>query len=153
MSASLTVAEGASAAFSVVATGTAPLSYQWRRNGVDISGATATSFNTGPTVAADTGARFSVLISNSAGQAASAEAILTVTPAGPQPPPAAVAPAITVHPSGVTVSDGQAATFTVVATGTAPLAYQWRLNGVAISGANGVSFSPGPAGVCESGSG
>jgi len=79
------VAEGQPATFSVTATGTAPLSYQWQRDGTNIAGANASSYTTPPTVAADTGARFRCVVSNSSGNATSNEATLTVTT--PQPPP------------------------------------------------------------------
>ncbi len=50
------------------------------------------------------------------------------------------APAITVQPQGQTVTAGANAMFDVTATGTAPLLYQWRFNGAAISGATNVNF-------------
>src|SRR2546421_9918059 len=49
--------------------------------------------------------------------------------------PNPVAPAITTQPASQMVSVGQTATFTVAATGTAPLRYQWQKNGTAIGGA------------------
>ncbi len=52
-----------------------------------------------------------------------------------------VAPAITTPPAGLTVTAGQSADFSVTATGTAPLAYQWRLAAVAISGATNATYS------------
>ena len=58
--ANLTVTAPDAANFSVVATGDAPLSYQWRRNGVDISGATSASYALNPTAVADSGAPFDV---------------------------------------------------------------------------------------------
>lgn len=76
-----TAAEGQTATFSVSATGTAPLAYQWRRDGVAIAGATAASYTTPALAAADNGVAFSVLVSNTAGSVASASAVLTVTPA------------------------------------------------------------------------
>ncbi|HVF28143.1 MAG TPA: PQQ-dependent sugar dehydrogenase, partial [Pyrinomonadaceae bacterium] len=84
--ASQTVAEGQPATFSVTATGTAPLSYQWQRDGNNIAGANASSYTTPPTIAADTGARFRCVVSNSSGSATSNEAVLTVT--ANQPPDA-----------------------------------------------------------------
>src|ERR1700761_189538 len=45
-----------------------------------------------------------------------------------------VSPSITTQPANQSVMAGQTATFTVVATGTAPLTYQWQKNSVAISG-------------------
>ena len=65
--ASRTVTAGQTATFSVVATGTAPLVYQWRKNGVNVSGATGASYTTSATTTADSGALFSVVVSNSAG--------------------------------------------------------------------------------------
>jgi hypothetical protein len=65
----------------VAATGTAPLAYQWRRNGTDIAGATASSYTTPATTLADNGAQFTVVVSNAAGAVTSSAATLTVTPA------------------------------------------------------------------------
>lgn len=59
----------------------------------------------------------------------------------PPPPPPPAAPAITVQPVGQTVSVGQTAVFTVQATGSGLLAYQWLRNGVAIAGATGSSYT------------
>jgi sugar lactone lactonase YvrE len=73
-----TVTVGKTATFSVKATGTAPLSYQWRKNGANITGATSASYTTPPTTAADNGSLFSVVVSNSAGSVTSNNAMLTV---------------------------------------------------------------------------
>jgi hypothetical protein len=77
---SISVAAGAVAAFSVVASGSAPLSYQWQRNGSDIAGANSSSYSTPPTSASDSGALFRVVVSNPAGSLTSIEATLTVSP-------------------------------------------------------------------------
>lgn len=66
------VAIGQPAAFSVAASGAAPLTYQWQRNGVDIPGAAGSSFTLPATTAADEGATFRVVVSNSAGTVTSA---------------------------------------------------------------------------------
>lgn len=71
---------GNSATFSVTATGPAPLSYQWRENGVDISGANASSYTVNPATLAQNGNVYSVTVSNCAGSVTSAGAVLTVTP-------------------------------------------------------------------------
>ncbi len=55
------------------------------------------------------------------------------------PPPAP--PEITTHPQGVTVAAGSATTFTVTTTGTAPLAYQWRKDGLNLPGARNDTLS------------
>ncbi len=76
--ASLTVNAGQTASFSVAASGTAPFTYQWYKNSAAISGATASSYTTPATVATDNGAKFHVVVSNSAGSATSTQATLTV---------------------------------------------------------------------------
>jgi len=61
-----------------VASGTAPLSYQWQKNGTNISGATGSSYATPATKTSDNGSTFAVVVSNSAGSVTSASATLTV---------------------------------------------------------------------------
>jgi Abnormal spindle-like microcephaly-assoc'd, ASPM-SPD-2-Hydin len=70
-----------SAVFSAAATGTAPMSYQWMRNGLAISGASGPTYTTPATSTADNGAAFSVVIGNAAGTVTSAAATLSVAPA------------------------------------------------------------------------
>jgi hypothetical protein len=132
--ASLTVTAGQTATFSVTAAGTAPFSYQWLKNSANISGAMAASYTTPATIVGDGGAKFDVLVSNSAGSVISAVATLTVN-AG------AVAPTITAQPANQSVTLGHTATFRVTATGTAPLGYQWQKNGGNISGATAASYT------------
>ncbi len=74
------VSDGERASFSVGASGSAPLTYQWRRNSADIAGATAASYVTPPVTLADSGAQFSVVVTNVAGSVTSAAAALTVAP-------------------------------------------------------------------------
>src|SRR6266704_3409015 len=76
--ASQTVTTGQTATFNVAATGSSPLSYQWRKNGTGILGATSSSYTTPATTSSDNGAQFSVVVSNTAGNATSAAATLTV---------------------------------------------------------------------------
>ncbi len=78
---SQSVIAGQTATFSVTATGTAPLSYQWRRNGAAVSGATSASYTTSATTSADNGAQFTVAVGNSAGSVISSAATLTVNAA------------------------------------------------------------------------
>jgi photosystem II stability/assembly factor-like uncharacterized protein len=82
--ADVSVTAGASATFSVNASGTAPLSYQWQRDGTNLVGANSASYTLANAQSADNGVRFRVIVSNSAGSAASREATLTVT--APPPP-------------------------------------------------------------------
>ena len=125
---------GQIAQYTVTASGSGPLQYQWQRNGIAITGATASSYTTPTLVLADSGANFSVAISNVAGQAQSSTASLTVNN-----PPAP--PTITGQPQDVTVLSGRTASFTVSAAGAATLSYQWLRNGVAIGGATQPSYS------------
>jgi hypothetical protein len=80
--ASQTVAVGQTAIFSVTASGSPPLTYQWRRNGTPISSATSAAYTTPATVASDGGSQYTVLVSNLVGNLSSNSAILTVGPAG-----------------------------------------------------------------------
>src|SRR5947207_15751116 len=73
-----TVTTGQMATFTVVAAGTAPLSYQWKKGGTAISGATSAGYTTPVTTAADNGAQFTVVVSNTAGNVTSSAATLTV---------------------------------------------------------------------------
>jgi hypothetical protein len=79
--ASQTITAGKTATFSVVAAGTAPLTYQWQKNGANIAGATATSYTTPVTTTTDSGSKFAAVVSNAAGTVTSAVATLTVSSA------------------------------------------------------------------------
>ena len=76
---SQTVSAGQTATFSVVAAGTAPLSYQWLSNGSAISGANGASYTTPATTAQNNGTNYTVMVSNGAGSVTSSAAVLTVT--------------------------------------------------------------------------
>src|SRR5712672_306511 len=78
-----TVMMGQPATFSVAAMGTPPLSFQWQKNGAPVSGATSSSYTTPATVAADNGAQFRVVVSNTAGSVTSSAATLAVNSAPP----------------------------------------------------------------------
>jgi Bacterial Ig domain len=132
--ASQTVNAGQTATFSVVATGMAPLTYLWHKDGMPISGATSSSYTTQATMTSDSGAQFTAVVSNSTGSTTSSPARLTVNPA-------MTAPSIIAQPASQIVMPGQAATFNVAATGTAPLRYQWKKNAVAITGAISSSYT------------
>ena len=98
---------GETATFSVVASGMAPLAYQWQRNGTNIAGATSSSYTTPVLTAADNGASFDVVVSNALGRVTSVTVILTV----------GQAPAFT-SPAATTFTVGMAGSFTVMATGS-----------------------------------
>ncbi len=140
-----TVTAGQTATFSVVASGTAPLSYQWQKNGANIAGATSSSYTTPATTTSDSGSTLRVVVTNTAGSATSNAATLTVNAAP-------VAPTITTQPVNQTVTAGQTATFTVTANGTAPLSYQWQKNGANIAGATSASYTTPATTTSDSGS-
>ena len=76
---SKTVGSGQTATFSVSASGTTPLYYQWQKNSVNISGAKGETYTTPATTSANNGDKFRVIVSNAYGKVTSNEAILTVT--------------------------------------------------------------------------
>jgi hypothetical protein len=131
---SLAVTVGQTATFTVTAAGTAPLAFQWQKNGANIAVATAATYTTPGTTSADSSSTFDVVVSNVAGSITSQQATLTVNPAS-------AAPTITTQPANQTVTAGQTATFSVVATGGASLSYQWQQNGTAIPGATANSYT------------
>jgi hypothetical protein len=115
---------GQSATFSLMATGTAPLSYAWTSNGMAV-GTNSSTYTISQTTSAENGAQIQVTVSNGAGSKASNIVTLTVNPAG-------VAPTITTQPTSMAVNVGQPVTFSVTATGTATLTYAWTQNGTAV---------------------
>jgi hypothetical protein len=141
--AAATVIAGQAAVFTVVGTGSGPLSYQWQRNGADIPGAASATYTLAATTAADDGARFQVRVSNAAGSVVSTSALLTVQPL--------LAASIVAQPVGATVTAGTATTFSVQAAGTAPLSYQWQRDGLDIAGATAPSFAVPTPGLTDSG--
>lgn len=102
--ASQSVPEGQSVSFSVTASGTAPLQYQWRKNSTDISGATAATYTIASAKPSDA-ATYSVIVSNAQGSATSNGAQLTVTAANTPPQAQIATPAEgTLYRAGQTIS-------------------------------------------------
>jgi hypothetical protein len=153
---SQTVPIGSTSTLTVTAVGPPTLTYQWYRiaagtiNGVAISGATATTYTV---PAADTTSSndqdgYYVIVSNSYGQATSQTAILAID-TGIQ---------ITKQPVTVYASAGGSAAFSVTATSSLPLTYQWfeaapgtsRFS--AISGATGATYTQPSTATTDSGS-
>ncbi len=117
------VVVGAEARFYIAAGGSPPLRYQWRSNTIAILDATNTTLILANAQLSHSGTLYSVTVSNTAGGVVSTNAILSVTSAPP------LAPFITGQPTNTTVYVGSNASFTVSASGTQPLRYQWNLNG------------------------
>jgi hypothetical protein len=137
---SQTVVLGGAALFDVVATG-GPLSYQWRKDTANISGATSASYIM-PSVGTNDAGNYTVKISNTAGAITSRVATLTVI----------LPPAVTLHPVPVINTNvGANVTFRVLATGTAPINYEWRKNDSPIVGASLNAYTLSNVQVSDSG--
>jgi len=140
--ASQTNLAGANATFTATASGTAPLAYQWLLNGTPLTddahriGSTTTNLALTNLTLTDAG-NYTFIVTNIFGRATSGVAVLTVL----------LPPSLTQQPQSRTNLAGQSTTFSATATGTAPLNYQWFLNGEAladtgrISGANSSSLN------------
>ncbi len=123
----LTRCIGESATFTVAATSGGTLSYQWRRNAVNITGATLPSVTINPVLAGSNGNYDCVVTSSCGGVETSTAAALTVNqPVG-----------ITTQPASQTAMPGDSILFSVAANGGAPIAYQWKKNNINVPGGNG----------------
>ncbi len=122
---SVTATNGDTVTFSVTATGTAPLGYQWRFNGADLAGEGNPTMTLAGVTPANAG-NYSVRVNNQVSTVESAPATLMVM----------VPPTISTQPQNVTTRAGNTASFSVTASGTVPLGYQWYFNGTnVLSGA------------------
>ena len=150
-----TVTAGQTASFTVVAGGTAPLSFQWQKNGASIAGATSASYTTAVTTTSDSGSTFRAVVSNTVGTVTSAAANLTVnavpTPGKTYSISGAITPAA--GGSGATVTLSGAATGTTTANNTGNYSFTGLANGrYAITpDRTGYTFSPSAEGVTVSG--
>lgn len=111
-----TVYVGSPLRLSALASGSAPLAYQWRLDGIPIAGATDPTYSVPSATLADSGA-YDLVVTNSFGATTSLVANVTIS--------AIVTPQITSAPASQALYTGYPATFTVEATG-GQLAYQWR---------------------------
>ncbi len=114
-----TVPAGGNATLSVSASGSVPLSYQWYFNTNTLIGGATTNLLTITNAQAINAGAYSVIITNTAGSVTSSIATLTVTDAPPT---------IAIQPQNQSISAGGNTTFSVSASGTAPLTYQWYFN-------------------------
>ncbi len=112
--------DGDAVDFTVSASGTAPFTYQWRRNGV-IQGVSTASW-TLSNVATVSSGTWSVTVANGRGIATSTMNLVVST----RP----IVPTITRQPSALTARTGETVTFTIIASGSTPRYHQWRKNGV-----------------------
>lgn len=134
---------GSNAAFAVTATGTAPLSYQWLCNGINLLDQTNGWLNLTNTQWSDAG-NYAVAVTNLYGSVTSAAAVLAI----------GYPPAITSQSTNQIVASGAQVVLGVSITGDGPFTYQWFLNSVALPptiitvagiGTGGYSGDGGPA--------
>jgi hypothetical protein len=125
-----TVQQGGATAFSVAATGSPILRYQWQLNGTNILSATNTTYPI-PNAQPSNIGTYTVSVTNAFGSITSAPAVLTVN----------FAPTITSGPGNQIAIAGGSATFSVTATGTTPLTYEWYFNGTQIPIVNSPSYT------------
>ena len=138
--ASQSINAGANAALTVVATGSPAPTFQWRKNGTLIAGATSASLPLSNIQPTDAGS-YTVVVSNLAGIVVSNPATVTVTSIGP---------IIREQPQSQHLTLGGSGMLTATATGTA-LKYQWIKDGTPIPGASNASFSIGNASIASMG--
>ena len=127
---SQTVIAGQSATLAVVANGSAPLSYQWLKDGTAIAGATQSEWIIANAQTANAGG-YQVTVSNAAGSIRSLVATLTV----------AFPPSIVSQPEDATVFQGQRAAFSITVAGTSPISIQWLKGGSQIAGATSTTLT------------
>lgn len=134
-----TVCEGKPFTLTAGGSGSA-LQYQWLKGGVNIPNATSASYTVASATSVDASS-YAVMISNSCGSVTTNAAVVVVNAAA----------MITNEPTDVVVTAGAPLNFTVVASGAAPLNYQWYRDGVAIPNATGATFTINSAMASDTG--
>jgi hypothetical protein len=142
--ASQTVTAGGSVTFTAAASGTPTPTYQWKKGGNNIAGATNSTFTINPVAAGDAGS-YTVVASNVAGNVTSNAATLTVNAVN-------APPSFTTQPASQTVTVGGSVTFMVAAAGSPTPGYQWQKDGVNIPGATNSSLTINPVSAGDAGS-
>lgn len=137
---SLRLATGTASQLSVQATGSAPLSYQWYQNDNAISGATSSNLSFSALSPNDTG-QYRVDVTNAAGTISSD----TVEVAVLKPV------SIDAQPASLVVNQTETAVFTVTASGTDPITYQWFKDGVALTDQTGKDLTIQSADIADAG--
>jgi hypothetical protein len=117
--------------FRVFATGNPTPTYQWRKDGTPIPGATGSTYSIASTSVSDSG-NYTVEVMNPVDTIMSNQAHLTVNVS---------APVITAQPVSKSVNAGQSVSFSVTATGIPAPTYQWKKDGTLITGATGSSHT------------
>jgi len=136
---SLSVGTGEAAVFAASASGTAPLSYQWRRNGQPVSGANSPVLSLSTVSATDSASRFDLVVSNSYGSVTTRAAVLTVT----DQTAVVQAPSIAFISGDLSVAAGNTAMMAVSVSGTGPFTFTWWKE-VDIDGYTGIAGATQP---------
>ncbi|MDB6169020.1 MAG: repeat protein [Verrucomicrobia bacterium] len=132
---------GGTVSIAGIADGTEPFTYQWKKDGVDIPGATSATFNIVNAQSSHAG-RYTVLITNHVGSAISDAAVVSL---------GSIPPSAITQPTGATILSGTSTTLSFNVTGTPSPSIQWQRNGVNIAGATGSTLSLNSATSANSG--
>lgn len=135
-----TATVGHSVTISVTASGTTPFTYQWAKNGTNISGGTTSTY-TIPSVVLTDAATYVATVSNVAGSTVSNNAVLSINQI----------PTFTTQPVNGSIAYGASYTFTVAVSGIPAPTLQWQLNGTNISGATSATLTISNATTVNSG--
>ena len=138
---SVNVLRGSPVNFSVAASGTGPLTYQWLKNGVALAGQTLAALSISAASESDAGI-YMVIVSNEAGSIASFDAVLSIM----------LPPTFVLQPQGGEIRTGTEVSMSVAMQGSAPMNYQWYKNGVLLAGETGTSLSIKKSQINDSGS-
>lgn len=139
---SASVNAGAFFTLKVTAKGNGHLSYQWRKDGVEIPGATFSNLVFNSVSSGDAGSYDVVVRAADGASVQSASAVLSLN----------VPATIRAQPSGLVLVSGQSGTLTLTASGEAPLLYQWRKDGKILPGATASSYAISHASELDEGS-
>jgi hypothetical protein len=134
---------GQSLSLNVSINGSSPITYQWQKNNVAIAGATGSYFSISSVTTSDAGT-YNVVLTNPAGSVTSTGATVTVSPP--------VAPTITTQPVSQSVPFNGSFNLSIQATGSPPLTFVWKKDGVAVTGSGSSYYSGYSATPAQSGS-
>lgn len=142
---STSVTAGNYVMLSTVVAGSSPISYQWKKDGVNISGATYSTYTINSAATVDAG-NYTVLVTNAVGSVTSSVAVVIVIPA--------VMPSFSRQPTTATtaLTIGGSVYLSAMVSGSVPMTYQWKKNGVAIAGAATENYNINSVGLTDAGS-
>ena len=135
-----TLFEGAAATLGLAASGSGPLLYQWRHDGIPIAAGTNQGLLIGFALSEDSGV-YDVIVANPGGATVSRSVAVFVR----------VPPVLLIAPTNGVVRQTTPYSFSALVRGDAPLAYQWKFNGVELPGESGPTLSRTNAQVANEG--